>query len=91
MEKISILRLLRIKYGITLNELAKAAGVSFQYVSDIELGKYSVSKSSKLLMQKAFSKVIAQRFVQLRRLSEAYENNRHCLLDFVPEEDGYEL
>ena len=90
MDQMSILRLLRHQYGITLKEFAEAAGVSSQYVSDIELGKYKVSKSNEYLIQKAFEKVISQRFLQTWRLSEAYVDTRHRLLDFLTEDD-YEL
>ena len=87
MGQISVLRLLRHQYGITLIELAKAAGVSLQYVSDIELGKYNISKSNQLLMQRAFEKVITQRILQAQRLSEAYAGNRQRLLNLITEDD----
>lgn len=82
------MRLLRLEFGISVRELAEAAGVSKQYMSGIELGKYTYdySKNSERLIQKAFERVIEQRAEQARRLSEAYTENRHRLLELVTEE-----
>jgi predicted transcriptional regulator len=93
MSRVTVMRLMRKKYGIPANELASAVGVSQQYVNDLELGKYlgryDYTKSGAPLMQKAFGRVAAARAAQAGRLSEDLSANRLCLLDFV--EDNYEL
>lgn len=81
MEKVRYMRLLRLEYNISLKELAIAAGVSSQYISDIELGKYHPTASVNRLIDKAFENVIHQRIEQLVRLSDVYYRNRLHLLE----------
>lgn len=91
MKRVSVMRILRHRYGITLAELAEAIGVSGQYISDLELGKYSeryhYRQSGGPLVLRAFSNVAASRTEQMRRLTEDLTRNCHCLLDFVEEDD----
>ena len=90
MSKASIARRLREKYGISIRELAGAAGVSLQYISDLELGKYAGLYEYRLsgapLMQKAFEGVAAERAELAHRLSGDLGKYSSRLLDFV--EDG---
>ncbi|MDR1132273.1 MAG: helix-turn-helix domain-containing protein [Oscillospiraceae bacterium] len=90
MDNVRYMRLLRMKFRITAQELADAAGVSQQYISDIELGRYGRNASCGLLMQKAFEKVIEQRSRQVSELSAAFAVYRDRLLDYTAE-DSYEL
>ena len=87
MKGVMVMRTLRHRYGITIRELAEAVGVSHQYVSDLELGKYTgrydFRHSGIPLMQAAFERVVDNKAEQARRLSEDYGKYRHSLLDFV--------
>jgi len=89
MKKVTVMRSLRDKYGVSARELADAAGVSQQYISDLELGRYreryDYRKSGEPLVQKAFETVAAARKEQAWQLSEDLANNRHRLLGFVEE------
>jgi len=91
MNKATIMRQLRHKYGITIRELAEAVGLSHQFVSDLELGKYTgrynYRQSGVPLMQKALESIIGNRAAQAQRLSEDFERNRHRLLDYMEEKD----
>jgi hypothetical protein len=93
MNRISAARLLRFRHGITTVELARAAGVSHQYISSLELGKYcggyDYRKSGGVLMQRAFEIVAAERNARARYLSEDFDKYRYRLLDFL--EGDYEL
>lgn len=92
MRKISIIRLLRLQYHISLRELAQDAGVCHQYLSALELGKGYGGKQAEAIVQKAFEAVITARCEQLKRLSEEYAANRHRLLEFINvEEDNHGL
>ncbi len=81
----TIMRCLRLKHGITLRELADAAGVSHQYMSDIELGKNSKRKSCEMFAQNAFEKVIEQRSRQNTEFAADYAGCRDRLLDAAME------
>ena len=91
MKRVTLMRLLRHRYGITTRELAEAVGVSRQYVSDLELGKYigryDFRHSGTPLMQAAFERVAANKAEQARQLLEDCDNNCHRLLDFVEVKD----
>jgi len=91
MTQATVARLLRDKYNIPVSELAKAAGVSQQYISGLELGKYQelfdYKKSCGPLMQKAFEGVAASRSEQVRLLTEDIARNSRRLLDFMEEND----
>jgi len=93
MTTITRMRFLRNKYNIPMRELAQAAGVSQQYMSDLELGKYQdrydYRKGGGPLVQRAFEGVAETRLEQARRLSGDIEGSRGRLLDYM--EDGYEL
>jgi len=78
------MRFLRIKYGITLPELANAVNVSHQYISEIELGHEC--GNSLELMQKAFEVVISQRNKRFQELSADFSDNRDRLLELSASE-----
>jgi len=79
------MRFLRIKHGITLQELADAINVSVQYISDVELGYKSGNSLN--MMQKAFESVISQRNKRFQELSADFCNNRDRLLDLSATEE----
>jgi len=80
-------RLLRLRHGIPLRELAEAAGVTHQHISDLETGRhagrYDTRRGGAALLQRAFEGVIANRAERARRLSEDFVACRHRLLDIV--------
>lgn len=82
---ITVMRFLRIKHGITLQELADAINVSVQYISDVELGYKSGNSLN--MMQKAFESVISQRNKRFQELSADFCNNRDRLLDLSATEE----
>ena len=91
MSQITAMRLMRDKYNIPLSELSKAANVSTQYLSDLELGKYedryNYKKCGEPLMQKAFEIIATNRAEQARRLLDDLDGYRHRLLEFTEGHD----
>ena len=67
---------LRLRYGISQADLAKAAGVSRQLISLIELDTASQSKGHEALLRRAFAAVIESRRMALDSLA--------CELDTAP-------
>ena len=60
---------LRLRYGISQADLAKAAGVSRQLISLIELDTASQSKGHEALLRRAFAAVIVSRRMALDSLA----------------------
>lgn len=60
---------LRLRYGISQADLAKAAGVSRQLISLIELDTASQSKGHEALLRRAFAAVIESRRMGLDSLA----------------------
>lgn len=60
---------LRLHYGISQADLAKAAGVSRQLISLIELDTASQSKGHEALLRRAFAAVIESRRMALDSLA----------------------
>ena len=91
MNQITVAKYLREKYCISARQLAGAAGVSQQYISDLELGKYSERydyvKTGTPLIYEAFENVIRQRKEQLRQLSVELAKYRCRLLNSMEETD----
>ena len=65
-----LLRSLRLRYHIRLDELAQAAGVSHQYISDLELEKRRATPGDRRLVERAFDIVVQNRRKQIDRLAE---------------------
>jgi len=84
MEVISVMRSLRLEYGIRLKQLAAHAGVSTQYLSGLELGRYYAGEQTIDLVRLAFEKVVDDEAQRAFRLSEAFYLDQHRLLDFIP-------
>ena len=91
MSKSTYMRRLRHKYAISARELAEIAGVSQQFVSDLELGKYAerydCTQRGEPLMQKAFECAAANRAEQARQLAGDISMYRHCLLELSEDND----
>ena len=81
----TVMRCLRLKHSISLRELSDAAGVSHQYMSDIELGKYGKREVCETQMRYAFEKVIEQRSRRNTELAADYAGCRDRLLDTAME------
>ena len=61
-------RELRLRYGISQAELAQAAGVSRQLITQIELEADRQSRGHEAMLRRAFAAVIASRRGQLASL-----------------------
>jgi len=81
---ISVMRDLRLKYGIRITQLAVHAGVSPQYLSALELGRYFAGERAIHLVRLAFERVVEEETKRAFRLSEDYFINQYRLLDFIP-------
>lgn len=80
----------RLRYGITQAELAKAAGVSRQLISQIETECERQSKGHEAMLRRAFARVIASRREKLDALEYGLA---HTAWLFSPvkeeEQDGF--
>ena len=65
---------LRLRYGISQAELAKAAGVSRQLISQIELEVERQSSGHEAMIRRAFAEVIASRREALAHLEQDLEH-----------------
>lgn len=79
------MRYLRLRYKIRLEELAHAAGVSHQYISDLELGKRPATPGDRRLVERAFEIVVQDRKKEIDRLVEDCSTGRSCFLDPIEE------
>lgn len=85
------MRILRMKYQITLPELARYCGLSPQRISEIELNaEVILDEATAVKVTGAFSDVIMQRRFMMEHLESAYLKHKDTLLDAV-EETTYEL
>jgi transcriptional regulator with XRE-family HTH domain len=87
--KVRKFRLLRLKYGIQLEELGDAAGLSKQRVSQVELGGTPVTKPLADKLSGALFEIILDRLKDLGELERDYTNHKDSLFELA--EDGYEL
>ncbi len=63
-------RALRIRYRIPLSELARAAGVSMQLISKIELEQKCQTPAPERMLQNAFTAIIERRRMELDALEQ---------------------
>lgn len=77
----TVMRELRLRHHIRLSELAHVAGVSHQFISDIELGKQPAIESNRLVVERAFERVIQARYEQIERLADEVSASRFHLLE----------
>lgn len=78
-------RVLRLRYGITLAELARAAGVSSQLISAMELEVWRQSRLHEAMLRRAFHGVISHRRGQLEALEQELGQTGFLL---APAEEG---
>ena len=85
MKSKTVMRSLRFTHGVSIKELADAAGVSSQYISSVELG--TAYGKNLTIVQKAFETLIEKKSRQLEELKKAYADNKDRLLEFEKTED----
>lgn len=83
--KLRIMRLMRLKHGVSLAELSRAVSRSPQYFSSIELGEYPPTDGAKQLVATAFDSVAKARADAVSEFQDDYAENREKLLDFIEE------
>ena len=89
--KVRKMRILRLKYNISLAELATSCGVSSQRISEIELQTdVSVTQRTSEMVKIAFARIMAARQNRIQQLHQDYECHKETLMDCV-EECEYEL
>ena len=79
--KTSVLRRLRLAHGVSLRELATAAGVSHQFISELELVPKARTEETRELICAAFEDIIAKRTEQTAALQRDLLRLKPCLLD----------
>lgn len=79
-------RTLRLRHGISLRELAQAAGVSAQLISAIELEEGRWTPGNKEMLQRAFAAVAVRRREQLDALEKDLE--RYGTQEFEPAKEN---
>lgn len=67
------LRILRHQYGISLKELERYCHYSYQYLSDLDLGKIRRTPKNENTLNTAMTALIASRREQLTALERAYQ------------------
>lgn len=87
--KVRKFRLLRQKYGISLDELGGAAGVSCQRISQLELDGELHTKQVEETVSRAFLEIMANQLLELSRFELDYMNHQDSLFEAV--EENYEL
>ena len=85
-QKICLARAIRLRCVITIKELGRAAGVSPQLVSSIELEPSRWSVGHEKLLRRAFETVARQRQEQAARLLRELEEHPESLFTPVEEE-----
>lgn len=90
MQKVRKFRLLRLQYHITRAELAEAAGISPQRVSQLELDLTYRPKKAERKIAMAFEQVISSRGERVDGLRQTFQRHRDSLMEPV-EETNHEL
>lgn len=85
MSKVCLAHALRLHYGITNPELARAAGVSKQLICKIQLEPERQTPGHETLLERAFEAVIQERQEKARRLAEDFAASRGSLYIIVEE------
>lgn len=78
-------RLIRLRHRISCAELAKAAGVSPQRISQLELDLTYCSRKTEALLEEAFGEIVRCRARELELLRADFERSRSSLMDPVEE------
>jgi len=83
------MRRLRLVYGISLAELAQAAGVSQQRISEIELNTFHQRTNElKERIELAFQHIINARGKENQRLAQDFQRNRKRLFELCERTDN---
>lgn len=90
MEKRNVCRALRLRYRISHSELARAAGVSKQLISKIELEPSRQTPGHERLLHAAFTTAAAQRRARLEALERDLERWEGKLFQPEEGEDGHD-
>ena len=89
--QVRLMRILRLRYDISLAELARVCGVSSQRISEIELNtEPEITPKTAAKIEDGFANVTEKRRRELHKLRKDYEKYKGSLMDCV-EEIGYEL
>lgn len=88
MVRMTRLRAIRLKYGISLLELARHSSVSNQYISALELGNIRRTKNNEEAISQALARAIRSRRVSLAGLEQiAWQYQGHLLETVEVEKD----
>ncbi|MDR2903517.1 MAG: helix-turn-helix transcriptional regulator [Clostridiales bacterium] len=85
---VSRFRVMRLHCRIPLNEVAKAANISTQRLSQIETRYYGCRPQNPERLIKAFETVIARRKKDVERIEYIFENERETVFNYVEGGDG---
>ena len=88
MERMTRLRAIRLKYGISLVELERHSHVSNQYLSALELGNVSRTANNEVVLGCAIDEIIRSRKSSLFGLEQMIRQYRGHLLETVEVEKG---
>ena len=80
------LRILRQKYGISLQELGRYAGIDFRHLSEIELRKRKCSDHTYQIIADAFESILRDRADKTAEYLNDFINQRSRLLEPDKEE-----
>ena len=86
MSKVCLAHALRLRYGVTNPELARAAGVSKQLICKIQLEPERQTPGHEALLERAFETVIRERQEQALRLAKDFAASRGSLFSLVEED-----
>ena len=81
------LRLLRLKYHISLVELSRASGLSPQRISELELGSGNILTATEQKLQNGMEQVIRRRKEDQVDLQNDYLRHKNTLMELVGEAD----
>ena len=82
------MRLLRIRHGITRQELGDACGLSAQRISELEFSLGQLRPETEQKVRQGFAFVIRKRRVELIELEQDYKKCKSTLLTPVEETDN---
>ena len=88
MERMTRLRAIRLKYGISLIEMERHSRVSNQYLSALELGNASRTANNEEVLGCAIDEIIRSRKSSLLGLAQMIRQYRGHLLETVEVEKG---
>lgn len=77
------LRILRHKYRISLKELQQHCGLSGQYISQLEFGRYNRTPRNEQSIDAAFCSLIAARRASLEQLEREYHSYKGTMLQIL--------